>query len=398
MFKKEKYNTLIKSNNFHDFLDKILQNVKIDCVDYKLKNGFIAFLEETKVNERFSVISAFGRFVNDDLSFNICASEIDILSIVYMKKDGMFLKTKYIDIVTKNNQDVFLYLEFEEELCKEDQEKFKRIITHIKNIIIDKDWNSNLKNIITKVKSFEPLDKTVLDVLEFSAKENKESLELVEIIQTDAAVVSTLLKVANSALFGFKNKVDDLDNLVSLLGINMTISLVLAHGVENRMKMDFSVYGHDENTFTNLTYNKITFLNLWLSSINIELRNKLMIPVILSNIGKYIISQEIVSMNLKEDFLNDYSDKSISVYDIEKKYCNISSLDVTALLLNYWGISQSIINDIQNHKKLEILNTLFNTRENFSEQSIHDGICKAKQYGFNIEVLENSIEEFRNKI
>jgi len=186
--------------------------------------------------------------------------------------------------------------------------------------------------------------------------------------------------------------------LVSLLGINMTISLVLANGIENCMKMDFSVYGHKENTFTNITYSKITFLNLWLSSINIELRNKLMIPVILSNIGKYIISQEIVSMNLKEDFLNDYSDKSISVYDIEKKYCNISSLDVTALLLSYWGISQSIINDIQNHKKLEILNTIFNTREHFSEQSIHDGICKAKQYGFNIEVLENSIEEFRNKI
>jgi len=155
---------LIKSNNFHDFLDKLLQNFKIDCVDYKLKNGFIAFLEETKVNERFSVISAFGRFVNEDLAFNIGASEIDILSIVYMKKDGMFLKTKYIDIITKNSQDVFLYLELEEELSKEDQEKFKRVITHIKNIIIDKDWNIDLQNIIAKVRSFEPLDKTVLDV------------------------------------------------------------------------------------------------------------------------------------------------------------------------------------------------------------------------------------------
>ena len=41
MTNKDKCNKLLKSNNFHDFLDKLLQNFKVDFTDYKLKNGFM---------------------------------------------------------------------------------------------------------------------------------------------------------------------------------------------------------------------------------------------------------------------------------------------------------------------------------------------------------------------
>jgi len=395
---KDKYNMLIKSNNFHDFLDTLFQNFKNDFQDYKLKSGFMSFLEETKVNERFSIVCAFGRFIADNGVFNIGASEIDSLSIVYIKKDGIFINKKYIDIITKNDQDVFVYIEFENELNPQEQEIFKQAISKIKNIILEQNWNIEMQSIVNKIKILEPLSKTTLDVLTFSTKKEKKHSELIELIKNDAGLVATLLKVVNSALFGFKNRVENLDSLVTLLGVNFIISIVLSKGIENSLKMDFSVYEQTEESFTDITYSKINLLNIWLSKVDIELKNKLMIPIILSDIGKYIISHEIVSMNLKDDFIKECQDKNIVIYDIEEKFCSINSKDATSLLLNHWKINEDIIFDIKNSKKIEVINEICNIQGNFTEQSIKNGINKAKQYGFDIAKLESSINKLKENI
>ena len=398
MIHKDKYNMLIKSNNFYDFLDTLFQNFKNDFQDYKLKSGFMSFLEETKVNERFSIVCAFGRFIADNGVFNIGASEIDSLSIVYIKKDGIFINKKYIDIITKNDQDVFVYIEFENELNPQEQEIFKQAISKIKNIILEQNWNIEMQSIVNKIKILEPLSKTTLDVLTFSTKKEKKHSELIELIKNDAGLVATLLKVVNSALFGFKNRVENLDSLVTLLGVNFTISIVLSKGIENSLKMDFSVYEQTEESFTDITYSKINLLNIWLSKVDIELKNKLMIPIILSDIGKYIISHEIVSMNLKDDFIKECQDKNIVIYDIEEKFCSINSKDATSLLLNHWKINEDIIFDIKNSKKIEVINEICNIQGNFTEQSIKNGINKAKQYGFDIAKLESSINKLKENI
>ena len=398
MIHKDKYNMLIKSNNFYDFLDTLFQNFKNDFQDYKLKSGFMSFLEETKVNERFSIVCAFGRFIADNGVFNIGASEIDSLSIVYIKKDGIFINKKYIDIITKNDQDVFVYIEFENELNPQEQEIFKQAISKIKNIILEQNWNIEMQSIVNKIKILEPLSKTTLDVLTFSTKKEKKHSELIELIKNDAGLVATLLKVVNSALFGFKNRVENLDSLVTLLGVNFIISIVLSKGIENSLKMDFSVYEQTEESFTDITYSKINLLNIWLSKVDIELKNKLMIPIILSDIGKYIISHEIVSMNLKDDFIKECQDKNIVIYDIEEKFCSINSKDATSLLLNHWKINEDIIFDIKNSKKIEVINEICNIQGNFTEQSIKNGINKAKQYGFDIAKLESSINKLKENI
>jgi putative nucleotidyltransferase with HDIG domain len=55
--------------------------------------------------------------------------------------------------------------------------------------------------------------------------------ELTEVISQDPALTAKVLKVANSAYYGFAQEIDTLDRAVALLGINMLKSLVLSVGV-----------------------------------------------------------------------------------------------------------------------------------------------------------------------
>ncbi|MCK5293385.1 MAG: hypothetical protein KAJ49_01945, partial [Arcobacteraceae bacterium] len=102
-----KYEISINSNTFHNFLDDLLINIKQDYKKYNLKNGFISFLDETKISEKFVLISAVGRFLNNDNLNIISAKEVDILSIVHMSKKSLFKNNIYVDNIQKNEQEYF---------------------------------------------------------------------------------------------------------------------------------------------------------------------------------------------------------------------------------------------------------------------------------------------------
>ena len=88
-------------------------------------------------------------------------------------------------------------------------------------------------NILEKIESLPPLPKTIIEIEEFRKKLNKEAIDLLNIIEKDALIISTLLKISNSAMFGFRSKVETPSRAVNLLGINFTISIAIGGTVQN---------------------------------------------------------------------------------------------------------------------------------------------------------------------
>jgi HD-like signal output (HDOD) protein len=67
-------------------------------------------------------------------------------------------------------------------------------------------------SILEKIESLPPLPKTIIDIEEFRKKYDKEAADLLKIIEKDALIISTLLKISNSAMFGFRSKVEFIGN------------------------------------------------------------------------------------------------------------------------------------------------------------------------------------------
>ena len=59
-------------------------------------------------------------------------------------------------------------------------------------------------NILQKIESLPPLPKTIIDIEEFRKRKDKEAADLLDIIEKDALIISTLLKISNSAMLGFR--------------------------------------------------------------------------------------------------------------------------------------------------------------------------------------------------
>jgi HD-like signal output (HDOD) protein len=214
-----------------------------------------------------------------------------------------------------------------------------------------------------------------------------------------------LLKTANSALFGFKNKIDSIKNMVNLLGIDFTVSLILSNSLQSCFDIDFSPYGIDVNQFRNHTVLSVNFINIWLSLVDIEIKNKLLLPMTIMDIGKYIISNEINKMGAKDTFLSKLKTNPQNLSFLEIQYCSFSSSEVTVMLLEHWKIDKKITELIegtshikQSKEFLDVAQTICNILEPLSEASIKRGLEKAINYNLDITILRKAINTMQERI
>ena len=265
--------------------------------------------------------------------------------------------------------------------------------------------------IIQKIESLPPLPKTVLEVEEFRKKQDKELSELLRIIEKDALIVSTLLKIANSAMFGFRTKVDTLSRAINLLGIKFIVSVAIGSCVAKSLKANLMAYAATVDDFLFVSSLASTIINTWVDSVDRELKEELLLPAFLQEIGKFVISSVIQQNKKTESFLKELEEtKDISL--TEENFLGYSCARITANIFKKWDLTHNIIfpiafaSDInscpEEFKKkaqiLQIVKILCDIRYPLSDECIERALNKVVLYNFDVDKFLNSIELIKNTI
>jgi HD-like signal output (HDOD) protein len=266
-------------------------------------------------------------------------------------------------------------------------------------------------NILNKIDSLPPLPKTIIEVEEFRKKPNKEIADLLKIIEKDALIVSTLLKISNSAMFGFRSRVETPARAVSLLGINFTISIAIAGTVQNLLKSDLEPYGVNVNDFMKASNTASILANLWLSKIDSNLKEEIVLPSLLQETGKFILADYIKQENLSETFRGKV-DSGELIEDVERNLLGITTSQVTAQIFRHWKLSDKLVNMIENvdnisnvsdeYKKqtqiLEVIKTAAYIKNPLSDENVKKAIEKASKYKLDITSLKNAITTLKDRV
>src|SRR3990167_2705281 len=178
--------------------------------------------------------------------------------------------------------------------------------------------------LLKRIDILAPLPKTVLDIEEFKKTDNFDTDDLVKIIEQDPLMVSTILKTANSAMFGFASKIDTLERAVTLLGINFTISIALGTGIKKALNSDLNAYGGNSDEFLRIANMQSNFVSLWMNQVDMELKKELILPSFLQESGKFLINSAIVDENKKDDFLQQINERFDDISAVEKEFVGVS--------------------------------------------------------------------------
>lgn len=267
------------------------------------------------------------------------------------------------------------------------------------------------KLIIEKIDSLPPLPKSVLELEEFRKMSNKEPLDLLKIIEKDPLIITTVLRVANSAMFGFVSEVETPSRAISLLGVNFTISIALGTIIQNIVRTKLTPYGATTDDFMFSSNLASTLVNTWVSKVSFDLKEDLLLPAFLQEIGKFVIAEVIIESGQTEEFLEKLRTAK-SVSEVEKEFLGYSCARITANIFKHWKLSHNLIfsigfvedlehcpkDYIEKAKILEIIKILSDIRDPLSDLNIKRAQKKAKEYNLNTAQLLQSIDSIKFKL
>ncbi|MAD41202.1 MAG: HDOD domain-containing protein [Arcobacter sp.] len=266
-------------------------------------------------------------------------------------------------------------------------------------------------NILEKIESLPPLPKTIIEIEEFRKKSDKEASELLQIIEKDALIISTLLKISNSAMFGFRSKVETPSRAINLLGINFTISIAIGGTVQNLLNTNLEPYSISSDDFMRASNLSSTLTSLWLSYVDVDLKDELLLPVLLQEAGKFILA-DIITSEKKIDAFKTMLSSGSTLCVAEKKIVGLTTSEITAKIFRHWKLSENLIeliefvDDIskcsekikQKTQILDVIKTACDISNPLSDKNVEKAIIKATKYGLDVKTLEIAIEKLQDRL
>jgi HD-like signal output (HDOD) protein len=261
-------------------------------------------------------------------------------------------------------------------------------------------------SIINSIKSLPPLSKTIMDINRVYADEEAGIGELAKVIEPDPMIVANLLKTANSPLYGFGKEIRNVSQAVSLFGMSMTRSIALGNSVRKLLNVDMKPYGVTSDDFADVSSKQAKLMLSWYSTVSKEKADKLYLAAFLQETGKILISSDIIQEDEDVSFQSEIA-MTNNIAQVEKAYVDVSSAEVTAKVFEHWGFDKEFVEMIKYADSptqapaelkeyamaLHIVKTIVPINKPFSDQSINFGLRKARDAGYDHEVLEDKIDD-----
>jgi len=205
------------------------------------------------------------------------------------------------------------------------------------------------KKIYSKIDELPTLPVVVTKLLELLEDKNSNTFLITEAIEKDPSLTSKVLKVANSAYYGFSQQITSLERAVALLGFNMVKSLVVSIGVMKNLPSDKKISVFSEK-------------QLWHHSVTVavllrEMGKRLypnkdsehhFITGLLHDIGLIVFEQ--FFNNLFGRVLNEANlQNRTGLYIAEKNIIGVDHGEVGGMLLTRWNFPQVISNPVTIH-------------------------------------------------
>ena len=208
-----------------------------------------------------------------------------------------------------------------------------------------------LKDLMFEMRSLEPFPGVAARVLELSARKDVIPSELIDLVQTDPGITSKVLKLCNSAYYGFQREIASLHEAGNLLGVTTLVNLVLTSSAGKYFK-DYGSAGSgtQEKRWEECVANAI-------GSRIIASRHGKVDPEraytagLLENIGHLVLDRFLDS---SMEAIHAVAVSGTSLIDAEKRVLGMHHAEIGARLTTRWSLPEVLVDVIRHHHHPEL--------------------------------------------
>lgn len=211
------------------------------------------------------------------------------------------------------------------------------------------------QSIIESIRVLPPLSESVKDIISVCDDMESSLLDVVSVVKKDPTASATLLKIANSSLYGNRN-VKIVDRAVGMFGKAVTKSFLISRSVIQSFKIDLTPYNMTEEQFANISLARVILMSEWYNDIDKKKLEILATTSQLANIGQLIIAKELIDTGKANDFKKALINCEDEIDELETEFVGHTSIEVSAEILKHWKLDSTLVNSLLFSYSSEALN------------------------------------------
>ena len=205
--------------------------------------------------------------------------------------------------------------------------------------------NPFLESLLSRINDIPTLPASVLRVMQMIEDPFCSSSDLAKVIQADPAMAAKVLKLANSSYYGFRQKIANIPQAVTLLGFATLKNTLLAAAVFDMFRI--SGTGFDLPALWTHSVTTATAAKLLAKRARYPQSEKAFTAALMHDVGKIILAR-FVPQALAE-IVDTVQTEQMAMYDAEKKVMGLSHPALGAWVLGRWGLPAPIVEAVEFH-------------------------------------------------
>ena len=203
------------------------------------------------------------------------------------------------------------------------------------------------EQLLKESERIEPVPQVVHQLMELAEDPETPISEITDLILYEPVVTANLLKLANSAAFGLKRKVDSVHDAVVMLGTKQVLKLVLLGSTSKPMKSAQQGYGLEEGRLWKQSVSCALIASAIADALESSAKNIVFTAALLKDIGVIVLDRYMEPA--VQQIRGIMATEGIPLIEAEKQVLGIDHAHLGGRIAGNWNFSETLTGIIENH-------------------------------------------------
>jgi putative nucleotidyltransferase with HDIG domain len=208
--------------------------------------------------------------------------------------------------------------------------------------------NSELFNdLVAKLDDLMPLPMTIKKLVELTRDPDTPLHEIVAALEKDQAMVSKILKLANSSYYGFVKQINTISHAVVCLGYNSIKNLALTATTHSIFNKGVISYALEQGALFKHSYSVALGARTLAKQLKYPNQEEIYVMGLLHDVGKVVLDQYAKQQFI--DVIRLFRKGNISFLQAEEEVLGFNHGEIGAKIAEKWNLTDELIETIRYH-------------------------------------------------
>lgn len=204
-----------------------------------------------------------------------------------------------------------------------------------------------VRKLVDKVQGLPTLPSMLNNINRMVLNPATSAKEVAQVISSDPALTSKVLRVVNSSFYGFPNRITTVSHAIVILGFNTIKSIVLSSTIFDVFRRGVKPGDFDRAEFWKHSIGCGAAAKVLGRRINYPMLEELFIAGLLHDVGKIVLDQYVPDKF--GEVVNLVRSRDILISEAETEILGVTHADVGAWLFEKWNLSKGLTDTVRCH-------------------------------------------------